>query len=309
MGLQANMNALMKSISEDVEKQLSGEIAKVREDLEKTVIDVNEKIASGVSLRVEYNGKETEIKGLKHKNFEKLLLAVSQKLPVMLVGQAGSGKTHAVQQVAEALGLNFASMSVGSQTSKTDLTGYKTATGTYVATDFVETYEKGGVYCLDEIDAGNSNVTILLNSALSNGFLSTPNGMVKMHKDFVFVATANTFGHGASREYVGRNQLDASTLDRFVTIEWDLDAKLEEMMVKPYTHGEVWLKTIRRVREYSESNGIRILITPRATIYGAKLLEAGMKPMAVIESTIVKSAPAKSRTDIGVLANNVFGEK
>jgi hypothetical protein len=40
-------------------------------------------------------------------------------------------------------------------------------------------------------------------------------------------AAANTYGTGADALYVGRNQLDAATLDRFYVVEMDYDRKLE----------------------------------------------------------------------------------
>jgi hypothetical protein len=40
---------------------------------------------------------------------------------------------------------------------------------------------------------------------------------------FVCIAAANTFGTGADRQYVGRNQLDESTLDRFRIGQIELD--------------------------------------------------------------------------------------
>jgi len=83
--------------------------------------------------------------------------------------------------VADALSLSFHAISVGSQTSKSDLAGYMTATGEYVRTQFREAYENGGLFLLDEADAGNSNVLILLNAALSNGKMAFPDGMVDAH--------------------------------------------------------------------------------------------------------------------------------
>jgi cobaltochelatase CobS len=40
------------------------------------------------------------------------------------------------------------------------------------------------------------------------------------------VATANTFGTGADRVYVGSLQIDGATLDRFAFLEWPYDEGL-----------------------------------------------------------------------------------
>jgi hypothetical protein len=57
---------------------------------------------------------------------------------------------------------------------------------------------------------------------------------IKRHKTFRLVLAANTWGTGATRQYVGRNQLDASTLDRFclATIFVTYDESLESSLVK-----------------------------------------------------------------------------
>lgn len=41
-------------------------------------------------------------------------------------------------------------------------------------------------------------------------------GLVHRHPECIIIATSNTFGNGADRQYVANNQLDASTIDRFV---------------------------------------------------------------------------------------------
>ena len=307
-GVQAGLNSLLGVIEAEITEKMDAEVKKVNEQLQQVVKETDEKILSGVKLTIQYNDKEHKVDGIKHAKFKELLTVVGQRIPVMLVGSAGTGKTFGAKQVSDALGIPFYAISVGAQTSKTDLLGYMNANGNYVSTAFRDAWEKGGVYVMDEIDAGNSNVTITLNSALSSDFCAFPDGMVQRHKDFMFIATANTFGHGASRQYVGRNQLDAATLDRFVTIEWDLDEKLEEKLVHPYTFGKEWLKVVKRMRKYSEDCGIRILITPRASIHGSKMLEQKMKPSFVIDSTILSSAPEKSKTDMKRVADKTWKE-
>jgi len=116
------------------------------------------------------------IEGIVHQSFELLLHVVATGVPVMLVGAAGTGKSHSAELVAQSFDLPFYAMSVGAQTSKSDLIGYMNAVSAYVRTVFREAYENGGVFLLDEIDAGNSNVLIQLNAALANGYMSFPDG-------------------------------------------------------------------------------------------------------------------------------------
>jgi ribosome modulation factor len=132
----------------------------------------------------------------RHKQFRELFLLVSARLSVMMVGPAGSGKTTACEQVAEALGLSF--FVQGATTGTHELLGYKDAHGTYHTTAFRHAFEHGGFICMDEIDAGDAGAILVLNAALANGYMTFPDSPhpVKRHADFYVVACANTFGHG-----------------------------------------------------------------------------------------------------------------
>jgi MoxR-like ATPase len=215
--------------------------------------------------------KDIKVEG-QHKQFGTLLRILSARLNAILIGPAGSGKTTAAEKVAETLALKYYSMSVGAQTTKFEFFGYMDANGKYVRTLFREAFENGGIFLIDEMDAGNANVIVSINQALANCVCAFPDGMIKKHPDFVVLASANTWGSGASREYVGRNQLDAATKDRFIPIVWEYDTDLEDSM----TPNKEWLAEVRRVRKAVEQHKIRQVISPRASIYGSKLLDAGM---------------------------------
>lgn len=217
-----------------------------------------------------------------HKQLPVLAQILSAKLHAFLVGPAGSGKSSAAEQVAKQMNLSFTAQSVCAQTSKSELLGYMDANGRYVASLFRKAYEQGGIFLLDEVDAGNANVLAVLNSALSNDFCSFPDAMVTRHKDFLLVAAANTFGNGADRQYVGRNQLDAATLDRFVFLEWEYDKDFELELAK----NESWTEYVQRVRKVVGELKIRHVISPRASIGGAKLLEVGM-PRDQVEKSVL----------------------
>lgn len=297
-GIAKLIDEVQSTVQETIEETISEEVPK----LKKLVADAEKAIKENRPMKVEYNQKVNEVKGLRHVNLDKLILVASQKQPVLLVGMAGTGKTHAAEQVAEALGLEHYTMSVGAQTSKSDIIGYMHASGGYVPTMFRKAYEEGGVFLMDEIDAGNANVLIQVNAALSNGLCAFPDKMVKKHKDFIFIASANTFGNGANPQYVGRNQLDAATLDRFTTIVWNVDEKLEFDMVTNYKFGTAWLDVVRKLRNKANADQMRVLITPRATVKGAQLLELKMEFEEVLDMVILESVPADKRSVLNDLA-------
>lgn len=222
--------------------------------------------------------------GIQHRLWPVLATLAANRVHTLLVGPAGTGKTSAAAAVAKALGLPFEPISVGPTTQAHQLIGYVDANGTFHDTALTRAYRSGGVFLLDEFDAGHAGIMTILNAALAGDVLPTPAGPIERHKDFICVASANTYGTGASREYVGRNQLDAATLDRFFVLDWPLDDAMESMacgisasqkgvdlMQGGATTPEAWLAVVRQVRDKVDAEKIRTVISPRSSITGGKL--------------------------------------
>ena len=227
-----------------------------------------------------------------------LVSVLAQRLHVFMVGPAGSGKTTAAHQAAKALSLPYYESSMGPATSQWDLVGFRSPDGKYIPGILRKPYEDGGVLMLDEMDNANPSVLTALNAAISNGQTTFPDGEVNRHDDFVLVAAGNTYGRGADRMYVGRNQLDAATLDRFVNITWGYDEAAEIDWAG--RDQASWTKYIQQVRHKAESNNMRVIVSPRASIFGAKLLRAGMAIEQIKEMVLWKGmgdADRKKLTD------------
>ena len=176
------------------------------------------------------------------KVYPKILSLARRRKNILLVGPAGCGKTTIAHQVALDLKLPFYSVSMSEGMTETQLLGRREPSQKggfkYVPSPLTIAAENGGVILIDEMDAGNSNTQLCLNNILSGKEFSVPNkcdntNIVK-HSDFVAIASANTFGHGADRVYVGRNQLDGATLDRFKvgTVYMDYDPIVEKAVVR-----------------------------------------------------------------------------
>lgn len=178
---------------------------------------------------VEFTAGEDEVYP---EEFDHILRLASQRVNTLLIGPTGCGKTYLAGKVAEHLGLRFASVSVTLGMSKSDIMGYLLPTGKsgafeYVYSPFVDLYENGGVFLIDEMDNGDPNILGQFNQALANGEFYLPQRKekhrVQRHEDFVCIAAANTYGTGADAQYVGRNQVDEATLDRFRVGQVELD--------------------------------------------------------------------------------------
>ena len=233
---------------------------------------------------IEENGlKKKELQGIFHKKFEEICKMVASDIPIMLVGGAGSGKSHTLEQTAEALGLDFYSTSSVNQEYK--LTGFIDANGVYHETEFYKAYTNGGLYFMDEIDASSPEALVILNGAIANKYFDFPIGRIKAHKDFRVVCAGNTYGTGADMVYVGRNVLDGATLDRFVVIEFDYDQEVERKLA----YDEELFEFIEDLRSAVNKSGLRYIVSMRALINATKMLEIGMDKETILRNAIVKN--------------------
>jgi MoxR-like ATPase len=249
-----------------------------KEFANRPVINVN--LPEGGKVEVDCHGK--------HKAFSEVMTLISAGLPILLVGPAGSGKTTLAKQVAEALDARFSFNSMTEGVSESSLLGrtLPLADGSwgYKPAPFVITWRDGGVHLLDEIDASDSNLLVTINAAIANGILSIPFAdlEIERNKDTILIAAANTFGTGADRQYVGRNQLDAATLNRFAmsTVEMKFDEDLELAIVttilpKQKAVAKALLKWALSVREKIDSQKLRRLMSTRDIENCAKLIHIG----------------------------------
>lgn len=218
----------------------------------------------------------------RHYLFKEILEAVDANIPVALIGPAGSGKSTVVQQIATAVGLKYYLQNSVSGTH--ELAGYMDAHGRYHGTTFRTAFEKGGVILIDEVDTSDPAALKWTNTALANGHAMFPDSdePVQRHADFRILIAANTFGTGADRIYVGANQLDASTLDRFVFFDFDYDLQLEVLLSGNLN----WAERVQQLRKAAAKEKARMVISPRATIYGSKLLSIGW-PQEIVEQRLI----------------------
>jgi MoxR-like ATPase len=236
-----------------------------------------------------------------HKNFPEALMLISDRQHLMLIGPTGGGKTTAMMHAANVLRdsegqpFKFYAKPCTMTDTSSDWFGYNSAHG-YEPSLFRLAYEHGGIFVAEEIDAGNPSITTGMHMAVENGIGAFPDRMVTMHPDFRFVSTANTWGHGADRQYIGRNPLDAATIDRFWQMDWDYDEQLERSLsinaalsVNPEHEktAHEWVSYVQRIRRHAFESREHIVISPRASIKGARALALGVLPRERIEEMLL----------------------
>ncbi len=255
-----------------------GSIADEISGLKREIEDLKQR--KPLDLIVKINQEKPKDLGKQHFQFPLLLKILATKLNIYIVGPAGAGKTTAAVNCAKALNVPF--HFTGAVASEFKLTGFIDAQGRIVSTEFRKAYENGGLFLFDEIDASYPQAVLAFNAALANDYMDFPDKRVERHKDFYCIAAANTYGQGADRQYIGRNQLDAASLDRFVFLDWSYDENLE----RDLAGNQVWSDHVQKIRAFVDANKIRHVVSPRASIFGARLLASGIEKETV-ENTII----------------------
>ena len=201
-----------------------------------------------------------------------------------LAGPAGSGKTTAALNAAPILGKVFERddyqtyvKSFCLMSGKHELEGFIDANGVCQDTDFRKAFTEGHLFFMDEVDAANPNVLLVLNAAIENGIMSFPDGMCRRHDHFRLGVGANTVGLGADAQYSGRTQLDAAFRNRFYFLAWEYDEKMElKWAGEDQQEWVLYVQALRKAQQSMGKSAPRVVISPRASIRGARRLRSGV---------------------------------
>lgn len=206
---------------------------------------------------------------------------------IFLPGPTGSGKTKLAEQVSVVLGRKFGMVSGSAGLTESALLGRSIPNLTsgksdFIGTEFLDCFENGGVFLFDEADAADANMLLVINSALANGYIHLPfrqeSTVARRHKDFVMIFAANTWGRGSDRQYVGRNKLDAATLDRFIggTVPVTYSLEVERHLCPDASLLEVLLSWREKIVE----NAMMRILSTRFIAWAYRWKHKGIKYIA-----------------------------
>lgn len=299
--LAASIQPFIKVEADSMSSQLMTELKTMRDELqgsiENKVLDAMAALKPEVhTIIVDTTGKElARVETAQHKLFPLLMQLIAIRQPTYLWGEAGSGKSSAAHVAATALGLPYYYLALQAQTVESKLMGYMDANGKYVGTDFYRAYTNGGVFLLDELELGNGNLLGSLNGALANGKASFPCGTLDRHPDFVCIATGNTPALGATPAYSDRRALDGSVRDRFAFVEWNTDEEFEMVLAsREYAKASQWVSWVQAIRKSAKAVSPRLIVTQRASVAGAKMLNAGLDAKTIADMLAFRGFDSQS---------------
>ena len=271
---------------------MAGVETKVRDFIKSEYGTIERKIITVV------DGKKAPVEGVTHEKFERVIKFVANNIPVYLTGPAGTGKNVLCKQVAKALGLDF--YFTNAVTQEYQLKGFTDAMGNYQETQFYKAFKNGGLFMLDEMDASIPEVLVILNAAIANRYFDfpAPIGYVEAHPDFRVIAAGNTFGTGASYEYVGRNQLDAASLNRFAYERIDYSETIENSVAG----GDLKLAGFcRAFRKAAKDAGQQVVVSYRNIDMIAKMSQV-LELDEALETCLVKGM---EKDDLNIIINSI----
>lgn len=260
---------------------------------------VERRLENVQTVRIEvarWDGTTGTTEGHSHPQLAKLIRAATARTPdgfapqIFLTGGTAVGKSHACKQVAQALGLDFFAHGAMNQTF--ELLGFVDAAGNYHATEFRRAFEFGGLVLFDELDSWGPDATLALNLPLSNGYCPFPDRTVQRHPNCVIVGAGNTWGTGATADFVGRNRMDAAFLSRFpIKIPFDADPALEIALAGD----AAFARRVQAARERARAAGLKHLIDARQMRAGAALIAAGFTPDEAAQMTYLAGLSDEQR--------------
>ena len=224
-----------------------------------------------------------------------------QKLPLMLKGPTGCGKSRFVEHMAAQLGRPLISVACHDDTSASDLLGrWLVRGGDTVWQDGPATraVREGAILYLDEVAEARPDVVVAIHPLTDHRrtlFLERHDEQLQANDDFMLVVS---FNPGYQK---GWKELKPSTRQRFVATSFDYPAAdLETRILIGETQCETSLakrlvKLAGKLRGLEEL-GLAEKASTRLLIDAARLIMAGMPPQAACIAAICE--PLSDEKDI-----------
>jgi nitric oxide reductase NorQ protein len=244
------------------------------------------------------------------------------RLPVLLKGPTGCGKTRFVEYMAHTVrsaaanGVpdNLITVACHEDLTGSDLVGRYLIKGDetiWVDGPLTQAVKAGAICYLDEIVEARKDTIVLIHPLTDHRRIlpiDKKGEIVEAHPDFLLVISYNPGYQSVLKD------LKHSTRQRFVTIEFDYPPRDKEAQVIAHESGasmDVALELAKlgeKVR-HLKASGLEEGVSTRLLIYAGQLMQRGVPARRACEVAVSKSLTddAESQRAIGELAQAIFG--
>ncbi len=219
--------------------------------------------------------------------------AWTKRLPVMLKGPTGCGKTRFLEFMAYTLRQPLVTVACHEDLTSSDLVGRFLLQGDETIWQdgpLTKAVKEGAICYLDEIVEARTDTTVIIHPLTDHRRqlpLDKKSQMIDAHPDFMLVISYNPGYQTALKD------LKPSTKQRFIGINFDYpDEALERKIVagesgcqKPELV-EKLVAAGRRARALKD-HGLEEATSTRALCYAAELMSAGLAPLAAARAAMI----------------------
>lgn len=231
---------------------------------------------------------------------DKVAFCIQSKLPVLLIGETGTGKTSLVRYLASMTNNSFRRVNHNGGTTVEDIVGkilVDTSQGTYwVDGVLVDAMRHGHWYLADELNAASAEINFAYHSLLDDdGFvvLAEHKGeVVRPHKNFRFFGSMNPV-----EDYAGTKEINKALMSRFAVFNVDFPAPKDERDILMKTSGigqaaaQEMVKFASKIRAQHASKDLSFVVSTRDLMMWSKMFVYYKKFILSAEASILNKLP------------------
>jgi len=219
--------------------------------------------------------------------------AYKRRLPVMLKGPTGCGKTRFLEFMAFQLKRPLVTVSCHEDLTSSDLVGRFLLEGSETIWHdgpLTRAVKAGAICYLDEIVEARTDSTVVIHSLTDHRrklTIEKKGQEIDAHEDFMLVISYNPGYQTVLKD------LKPSTKQRFIAINFDFPAEEVERKILlkevPGTKPEIaqQLVAIGRKARLLKDHGLEESTSTRALVYAASMMIAGLDPVAACQVAMV----------------------